>query len=172
MKELIINSRKFNRDRLAAKARSKDISVGDTVMLLADDRIKFASRWDPHRIVNTKYAKTLTIVSQLTHTEKKLYGEKVRLVDPHVNWDPSEVGMKRNQLNQLKRITDVLPPNRADHDTLFGSSTDIPVTGKVRDIRQIRGIKSRRNGKGHCHVSTRESSEILKNYSCGKCKGC
>ena len=44
VKELTIISRKFNRDILAAKARNKDVSVGDTVMLLADDRITFTSR--------------------------------------------------------------------------------------------------------------------------------
>ena len=50
-KELTCNSRKSNRDRLAAKARRESISIEDSVMLLATDRITFASRWDPKWIV-------------------------------------------------------------------------------------------------------------------------
>ena len=101
-KELTGNSRKFNRDRLAAKASSESISIGDSVMLLATDRITFASRWDPKWIVKNRYGKVLELVHQESNKEIRVNVEKVRLVNPHCNWDSVNVRMRRNQLHQMK----------------------------------------------------------------------
>ena len=68
-KELTFNSRKFVRDRLAAKARSESISIGNRIMLLITDRITFASRWDPRWIVKNRYGKVLELVHQESNKE-------------------------------------------------------------------------------------------------------
>ena len=46
-KELTQKSRALNIYRLKRKAHNKIISIGDPVMLWADDNITFASIWDP-----------------------------------------------------------------------------------------------------------------------------
>ena len=41
------DSRKYNRQRLAKRADAKDIHIGDTVLLKAEERLTLTSRWDP-----------------------------------------------------------------------------------------------------------------------------
>ena len=41
------DSRKYNRQRLANRADARDIHVGDTVLLKAEERLTLTSRWDP-----------------------------------------------------------------------------------------------------------------------------
>ena len=40
-------SRKYNRDKLAKKAKGHDISPGDSVMIKSEERLTLTARWNP-----------------------------------------------------------------------------------------------------------------------------
>ena len=146
-KELTQKSRALNRDRLKRKAHNKIVSIGDPVMLCADDRITFASRWDPHWTVAKIFGKALVIVHDKSHKSKTVSREKVRLGNPHVNWDNVNMRTHRYQLNQLKRGDDMFLTNRAGHKALFERKAMQPRADKIRDIRQLRNFRKRIRAK-------------------------
>ena len=75
--------------------------------------------------------------------------EKVRLVNPHCNWDSVNVRMRRNQLHQLKRsgVARTLNESGQNKD-LFSVKTPHSVTGKVQRHFRKRPIKLRKRVRG------------------------
>ena len=75
--------------------------------------------------------------------------EKVRLVNPHCNWDSVNVRMRRNQLHQLKRsgVAGTLNESGQNKD-LFSVKTPRSVTGKVQGQFRNRPIKLRKRVRG------------------------
>ena len=80
-------SRRYNRERLQRRANAKDIHVGDTVVVKAEERLTFTSRWDVQYEVYRVRGSTLWIKHQSTGKTQIVHREKCRLVDPNINWD-------------------------------------------------------------------------------------
>ena len=166
-KELTQNSRKFNRERLRIKAHNKDISVGDSVVLCVDDRITFASRWDPHWKVAKVFGKVLVIVHDKSHKRKSVSREKVRLINPHVNWDEINERITRTQLNQFKRGNNVeilLTGGAGHYDPLEGTKRK-PRADKIRDIRQMRKRIDKRDRSSSGELRSNKERRIVDNCS-------
>ena len=81
------DSRKYNRERLQRKANLGNLSVGDSVVLAAHDRVTMTSLWDPHWEVTRVSGPVVYVRNQLTGKHKPVNREKVRLIDPTVAWD-------------------------------------------------------------------------------------
>ena len=79
------DSRKYNRARLAKRADAKDIRVGDTVLLKAEERLTLTSRWDPQWGVERVSGPVLWLRQQQSGKVRVVNREKVKLVDPHLN---------------------------------------------------------------------------------------
>ena len=50
-RHLTADSRRYNRDRLAKKANAKHLATGERVVVKAEERVTFSSRWDPYWLV-------------------------------------------------------------------------------------------------------------------------
>jgi hypothetical protein len=76
-----------NRERLQRKANIGMLSVGDSMVLAAHDRVAMTSRWDPHWEVTRVSDPVVYVRNQFTGKYKPVNREKVRLVDPTIAWD-------------------------------------------------------------------------------------
>ena len=82
------DSRKYNRQRLAARANvATSLQVGDTVTVKAEERVTNTTRWDPRFTVIRVRGTTHWIRHEDTAVERKLHREKLTLVDPAIVWD-------------------------------------------------------------------------------------
>ena len=81
------DSRRYNRERLAARANAKDIKVGDTVVVFAPERLTLTSRWDPQYEVFRVRGLVCWVRNQQTGKERVLNRGKLRIVDPELVWD-------------------------------------------------------------------------------------
>ena len=81
------DSRKYNRQRLANRADVKDIHVGDIILLKAEKRLTLTSCWDPQWEVVRVCGPVLWLRQQQSGNLRVVNHEKVKLVDPHLNWD-------------------------------------------------------------------------------------
>ena len=91
------DSRKYNRQRLANRADAKDIHVGDTVLLKAEERLTLTSRWDPQWEVVRVRGPVLWLRQQQSGKLRVANREKVKLVEPHLNWDEITPRPRRTQ---------------------------------------------------------------------------
>ena len=80
-------SREHNRKRLAAKANTGDLKVGDSVVILAQEPLTLTSRWDPRWFITQIRQKVIWVQHQPSGAQKILNRNKVRLVDPDMAWD-------------------------------------------------------------------------------------
>ena len=81
------DSRRYNKERLDKRANCQDIRTGDTVVIKAEERLTVTSRWDPQWEVTRVRGPVVWIRQQQTGKNKVLNREKVRLVDPEINWE-------------------------------------------------------------------------------------
>jgi ribosomal protein S17 len=81
------DSRKYNRERLARKANTGELHVGDTVVIKAHEPLTATSRWDPQWVVTQVRGKVIFIQHQQSANTKVLNQNKVCLVDPNISWD-------------------------------------------------------------------------------------
>ena len=88
-RQLTEESRRYNRDRLAKKADAGDIAVGDSIVVKAEERLTLTSRWDPQWEVTRVRGAVLWIRQQQSGRTRDVNREKVKLVDPTINWDES-----------------------------------------------------------------------------------
>ena len=103
------DSRHYNRIRLEKKANAKDISVGDNVVIKAEERTSLSSRWDLRWEVYRVRGPVIFVRHQQTGKEKTLNREKVRLVNPNISWDQCAPRPMRSQYKprQNKVITEL-----------------------------------------------------------------
>ena len=80
-------SRRYNRERLAKKANTGELELGDSVIIKAQAHLTNTSRWDPHWLVTQIRGKTIYLRHIPTGQTKTLNQNKVQLVDPDINWD-------------------------------------------------------------------------------------
>lgn len=82
-----LNSRKHNRERLQKRSNVNDLRVGDTVLIKAENRATFTSRWDPKYVIINARPPVYTVRNEQTGKTKTLNREKLKIVDPHIEWD-------------------------------------------------------------------------------------
>jgi transposase InsO family protein len=91
-----LEARKYNRDRLMARANQGTFKPGDAVVIKAMEPLSMTSRWDPQWTVTKVKGKVIWLNHQQTGKQKKLNCNKVRMVDPHIIWDKVQDRPKRN----------------------------------------------------------------------------
>lgn len=65
-RNLTLEIRRYNKKRLQQRANANDIKVGDTVIVKAEERLTFTSRWDVQYEVYRVRGTTLWIKHQTT----------------------------------------------------------------------------------------------------------
>ena len=85
------------RQQLAKRADAKDIHVGETVLLKAEERLTLTSRWDPQWEVVRVRGLVLWLRQQQSGKLHVANRKKVKLVDPHLNWDEFTPRPRRTQ---------------------------------------------------------------------------
>ena len=147
-RELTLQSRQSNRERLAKKAQSNNIDVGDSVVIRAQEPMTLTSKWDPHWQVTQVRGKVVWLRHQQTGRQKILNRDKVQIVDPDIAWDDVRPRPIRNPnlSTRLTGITQHVPyqprsnqQNRADN-AMENSNPDMvgvqPVENHNQDCNQ------------------------------------
>ena len=91
------DSRPANRARLLQRANAGILQKGDYVLLKANERITFSSRFDPLWIITKIRGSTLWLLQQQTGQIRKVRRSKVKLADPDIAWDSIPPRPKRKQ---------------------------------------------------------------------------
>ena len=135
VRSLTEDSRHYNRIRINKKANAKDISVGDSVVVKAEERISLSSRWDPRWEVYRVRGPVIFVRHQQTGKEKTLNREKVRLVDPTILWDECAPRPLRSQYKprQKKVVTE---PHGSRDDFQVPCDDDTPPRPSPRRKRR------------------------------------
>ena len=81
------NSRKYNRERINARATAGEIKVGDTVVVKAHERLTLTSKWDPQYEVYDVCGPVVRVKNQQNGNTRVLNKSKVIVVDPDMIWD-------------------------------------------------------------------------------------
>ena len=97
-------SRRYNRERLAKKANANAIAIGDSVVIRAEERTTFTSRWDPRWEVTRTRGPVIWVRQQQTGKEKFLNREQVRLADRTISWDDINPRPLRAQYRPRARL--------------------------------------------------------------------
>ena len=80
-------TRTWNRNPISKKANAGLVHVGDTVVLKVPEPVTFSSQWEPcYEVIRVK-GTTCVLRHQLTGQTKSVHPEKIRIVDPNINWD-------------------------------------------------------------------------------------
>jgi len=145
-RQMTIQSREYNRKRLQEKANNKLISPGDHVVVKAEERLTFTSRWDPMFIVTRVNGPVVYLRHQQTGKTKILNQEKVRLVNPEQIWTDLNSRPHRKRQGRVHQQThgqrDVII---ADND---GQLFHAPPTRPVSQGRRNHAHKRRRHSTG------------------------
>ena len=105
------HSRHHNRERLAKRANTQDLKVGDTVVIKANEPLSLTSKWDPQWTITRVKGKVISVSHQQSGRRKTLNINKVKLVDPNIAWD--EVNPRPIRNPRLgARQPNPAPPNR------------------------------------------------------------
>ena len=80
------DSRRYNLRRLAERATQKRIRAGDQVVLVAQERAPLDARWDHQYTVTRVRGPVLTVVNMRTGKRRVINRDKVKLVDPDLEW--------------------------------------------------------------------------------------
>ena len=127
------DSRKYNRERLARRANASPLSVGDSVMVKAEERMTFTSRHDPFWEVYRVRGPVTYIRHQQTGKTKVLNREKLTLVDPNIQWDKIRVRPIRNP--RQSSVPTVAQPRPQFHERR------VPIPDNLNDIRPHRQLR-------------------------------
>ena len=82
-----MESRKYNRLRLAQRANEQNFRVGDSCITKANERLTLTTRYDPVWTVTRVRGPVLFLYQQQTGKSKVLNKSKVLLIDSAINWD-------------------------------------------------------------------------------------
>jgi transposase InsO family protein len=81
------DSRRYNRERLAAKANAGTLEVGDHVVIQGQRRTPLTARWDHNFVVTAVQGKVVTVLHTPTGKTQRWNRNKVRLVNPEISWE-------------------------------------------------------------------------------------
>ena len=104
------DSRKYNRRRLQERANAHDVRVGDHVVVSAQERAPMDSHWDYGYIVVAVRGSVVTIVHQATGRRRTLNRDKLRIVDPSLQWDDVNPRVPRTQRHRARSEARPPPP--------------------------------------------------------------
>ena len=105
-------SRKYNRARLAKKANANEISIGDTVIVKANEPLSMTAKWDHQFEVIQKRGTTFWLRNQNSGKEIQVHREKLLLVDPNMAWD--EVALRPRRQTHRRPVIAGAPVAPAD----------------------------------------------------------
>ena len=114
------HSRRYNRERLARRANTGVVKVGDTAIIKAPEPLSLTSKWDPQWTVTKVKQKVVWLTHQQTGKQKTLNINKIKIVDPNITWDELNPRPVRNA-RKSTRATGLAPVPRniiqhpADH---------------------------------------------------------
>ena len=80
------DSRRYNLQRLQQRASKKLIQPGDQVVLVAQERAPLDARWDHQYSVTRVRGPVLTVINMRTGKRRVINRDKVKLVDPDLEW--------------------------------------------------------------------------------------
>ena len=80
-------SRKYNRARINEKANSKQINVGDHVLLKANEPLSLTAKWDYGYVVTKVNGLTVELLHPESGATMRVHREKVVLTDPDIAWE-------------------------------------------------------------------------------------
>jgi transposase InsO family protein len=104
-------SRKYNKARLQGKASAGIITVGDHVLLRANEPLSLTARWDYGYIVTKINGLSVDLMHPESGATMRVHRDKIVLTDPDIAWD--EVSPRpRRQRQQVKQSH---VPKRRDH---------------------------------------------------------
>ena len=109
-------AREDNRRRLAKKANAGKLEVGDSVVILAQEPITFASKWEPQWQITRISGSTCYIRNQVSGATKRLHRDHVKLVDPSITWDVLPPRPKRAQVRRRPVWDDIPGANHRNVD--------------------------------------------------------
>ena len=161
------NAREHNRDRLARKANTKQLEVGDTVVIKAPEALTLTSKWDPQWTVTKIKGKVVWLTHQQTQKQKVLNVNKLRLVDPNIAWDEVNPRPIRNPRQGARRAAAPLldgrlaPAPLVDGRLAPAPTTDRPTSPVAGNSGGGPQLKRRRQ---ESHSSTDSGATIIYEY--------
>ena len=151
-REMTVESRKYNRQRLQTRATNSQIVPGDHVIIKAEERLTFTSRWDPMYIVTRVNGPVVYLRHQQTGKTKMLNREKCRIVDPDIIWDEviprprrkhkGPIGSHQQPLMQ----SDIIPQT---HPVIDQRTGNLRQTDQLQRTRRHVAHKRRRRSSDH-----------------------
>ena len=151
-------SRKHNQARLKSKANAKKISVGDHVVLKANEPLSLTAKWDYGYIVTKVNGLTVDLVHPESGASLRVHREKVVLTDPDIAWE--EVAPRpRRQRQQVKQVH--VPKRRDSHSR--DHSADSRVSNSSAHSRvSNNSTHSRVSNNSANHRTPRQHSKAVK----------
>jgi hypothetical protein len=104
-------SRQYNQARLNAKANAKDITVGDHVLLKANEPLSLTAKWDYGYLVTKVNGLTVDLLHPESGATMRVHREKVVLTDPDMAWEELNPRPRR----QRQRVKQAHVRKRRDH---------------------------------------------------------
>ena len=143
-RELTVDSRKYNRERLQAKANAGIIEVGDTVMVAANEPLTLTAKWDPEYEVTRVVGTTCWVRHQTTGKQLKVHREKLRLVDPDASWDDVRERPRRQRVRAPVVLPDALVVPTEGVPPQAGTSATPDKEGEGRSLLPKQAKRRRR----------------------------
>jgi transposase InsO family protein len=128
-RENLMSSRIYNRERINARAARGNVIVGDTVILKANEKLTMTASWDPQWEVIRTRGQVVWLRHQQTGQQKVVNRNKVKVIDPNINWDainPRPI-RKRHRKAQEGTLTGPAIGFQPDPDP------QVPVAGPIRE---------------------------------------
>ena len=126
------DSRRANRARSLQRANAGVLQKGDYVLLLANERITFSSRFDPLWIITRIRGSTLWLLQQQTCQIRKVHRSKVKLADADIAWDSIPPRPKRKQAPAKRAARHQWPIYSSDPVSVTTDPVHIPTNHNVR----------------------------------------
>jgi len=104
-------SRKYNRDRIRQKANAGEVSVGDHVILRANEPLTLTAKWDYGYVVTKVNGLNVDLLHPESGATLRVHREKVVVTDPDMAW--GEVNPRPRRSRQ--QVKQVHVPKRRDH---------------------------------------------------------
>ena len=151
-------SRHHNRERLAQRANTQTLKVGDSVIVKAQEPLTLTSKWDPQWTVTRVKGKVVWITHQQSGKQKTLNVNKVRLVDPHIIWDKLNPRPIRQQGQGPRQVQRQLQAPRDPATSLPPRQMGTGQRAGPRVTEVQRPAKRRRGNDANDHDVTRLES--------------
>ena len=151
-------SRHYNRERLAQRANTQALKVGDSVIVKAQEPLTLTSKWDPQWTVTRVKGKVVWIWHQQSGKQKTLNINKLRLVDPNIAWDKLNPRPIRQQGQGPRQVPRQLQPPRAPVQALPPRQMTTGQGAGSRVTQAQRPAKRRRGSEDYANDVTRKDT--------------